>query len=319
MKAGIAALAVAGLVAAPWLLDVYAITILTKVLVLGLVAMCVNLLTGITGLPTLGQAAYLGVGAYAAALLARGTGAVGVVQIVVAAAVGAAFAALTGLVVTRARGVTFLMLTFAVGELAISAAVEWDNITNGTDGLTVPPLVPVWGMNPVRLDGYVYLYVLAVFLILFAGVTALVRSPFGLTLSGVRENEARLRASGYPVGRFLLAGYTIAGAVSGAAGALWVQTQRSVSPTDLGFHVSAMVLIAVILGGVGSMWGAVAGMALVVFTRDYLGGQLEGDLSGRGQLLLGILFVLAVYLIPRGLSGLAARLTRRRPPVEASS
>jgi branched-chain amino acid transport system permease protein len=309
MKAAGIGLVVVVLVAAPWIAGAYVISLATKVLVLGLLAMSVNLLTGIAGLPTLGQAAYFGVGAYAAAILARATGAVGVVQLVVAAAVGAAVAAVTGLVVVRARGVAFLMLTFAIGELAYSAAIEWNAVTGGTDGKAAPAVVPVWGMSPIILDGYVYLYVLAVFLVLFAVVAALVRSPFGLALSGVRENEARLRATGYPVERYLLAGYTIAGALAGAAGSLWVSSQRFVSPSDLGFALSAMVLIAVVLGGLGSMWGAVVGMALVVFTRDYIGGLFTGSLSGRGPLLLGALFVTAVYLLPRGVAGLKARFT----------
>ena len=127
-------------------------------------------------------------------------------------------------------------------------------------------------------------------------------------MRGVRDNEARLRAVGYPVERYLLGAYTIAGALAGTAGALWVSTQRYVSPSDLGFTVSALALIAVVLGGLGSMWGAVAGTALVVFTRDLVGSHL----SGRGLLLLGAVFVLAVYLLPRGLAGLAARRRARR-------
>jgi branched-chain amino acid transport system permease protein len=160
-------------------------------------------------------------------------------------------------------------------------------------------VVPVWGLPELRLDGLVYLWVLAVFLVLFAVVAVVVRAPFGLALRGVRDNEARLRAAGYPVGRYLLGAYTIAGALAGSAGALWVSTQRFVSPSDLGFTVSALALIAVVLGGLGSMWGAVAGTALVVFTRDLVGSHL----SGRGLLLLGTVFVLAVYLLPRGLAG----------------
>jgi branched-chain amino acid transport system permease protein len=310
-----AAAVVALLVALPWLVDSYVISLAAKVLVLGLLAMSVNLLTGVTGLPSLGQAAYFGVGAYGAALLARSVTPVGVVQILVATALGAVFAVLTGLVVVRARGVTFLMLTFAVGALTHSAAVELDGVTGGSDGRSAPPVVPVWGMPELRLDGLVYLWVLAVFLVLFLLVSAVVRAPFGLALRGVRDNEARLLATGYPVQRYLLAAYTMAGGLAGAAGALWVSTQRFVAPGDLGFEVSALALIAVVLGGRGSMWGAVAGMAVVVFTREYLGNVLEGPLAGRGALLLGLVFVLAVYLMPTGLAGLrtafAGRWARR--------
>lgn len=300
---GVAAV-IAALAAAPWVLNSYVISLATGVLVLGLLAMSVNLLTGVTGLPTLGQAAYFGVGAYGAALVSRAWTNVGVAQVLISAALGAAVAAVTGVVVVRTRGVIFLMLTLAIGELTYSAAIEWHAVTGGSDGRRAAPVVPIWGMSEVRLDGYVYLWVLAVFLVLFAGVAALVRSPFGLALRGIRDNEARLRAEGYPVNRYLLAAYTLAGALAGAAGALWMSSERFVSPSEIGFEVSAMALIAVVLGGLGSMWGAVAGTALVVFARDFIGGKLTGDLAGRGSLLLGVVFVLAVYLMPRGFAGL---------------
>ena len=300
--------AVVALVAAPWMVDSYTISLASKVLVLGLLAMSVNLLTGVAGLPTLGQTAYFGVGAYAAALTARAVTQVGVVQLAVAVAVSAAVAAVTGIVVVRARGITFLMLTLAIGELAYSAAMEWSSVTGGSDGRAAPQVVPVWGMGELLLDGYVYLWVLAVFLPLFAVVAAVARSPFGLALRGIRDNEARLRAVGYPVARYLLGAYTFAGGLAGAAGALWISSQRFVSPSEIGFTVAAMALIAVVIGGLGSMSGAVAGTAVVVLTRDYIGGEL----NGRGPLLLGIVFVLAVYLLPRGLAGLRTTFARQR-------
>jgi branched-chain amino acid transport system permease protein len=311
-----AAAVVVALFAAPWVVNDYVISLLSKILVLGLLAMSVNLLTGVAGLPTLGQAGYFGVGAYTAALTARALSPVGVVQILLAAALAAAVAALTGVVAVRARGVAFLMLTLAISELTYSVALEWDAVTGGSDGRAAPPVVPVWGIAPLRLDGYVYLWVLAAFLVLFGLVAAVVRAPFGLALRGIRDNEARLRAAGYPVGRYLLAAYTVAGGLAGAAGALWVSTQRFVSPSDLGYAVSAMALIAVVLGGLGSMWGAVAGTALVVLTRDLVGGSLTGPLAGRGLLLLGAVFVLAVYALPRGIAGVRDTLRRggRRSP-----
>ena len=123
---------VVALVAAPFIATSYVISLATGVLVLGLLTMSVNLLTGVAGLPTLGQAAYFGVGAYAAALVARSWSQVGVVHLLVAAAAGAAVAALTGLVVVRTRGVVFLMLTLAINELTYSAVLEWDAVTGGS-------------------------------------------------------------------------------------------------------------------------------------------------------------------------------------------
>ena len=300
------------LAAAPWVLGSYEVSLLTRILVLGLLAMSVNLLTGVAGLPTLGQAAYFGVGAYAAALLGRAVTPVGVVQVLVAAAVGALGALVTGAVAVRARGITFIMITVAIGELTYVTAVTWKGVTNGSDGMAAHAVSPVWGLPAIRLDGLVYLWVLAVFVVLFGVVAFAVRSPFGLALRGIADNEARMRAGGYPVYRYLLTAYAGAGALAGAAGALWVSTQRFVAPADLGFAVSTMALIAVILGGVGSMGGALLGTAVVVLVRDYLANELGGDLVGHGALVLGVVFLLAVYAMPRGFAGLLDRFRSGR-------
>ena len=294
------ALALAALLAVPWVIGPYAVATVSRILVFAVLAMSVNLLTGITGLPTLGQSAYFGVGAYTGALTAIHLTDLGPAQVVIAALAGAVAAALTGPVAVRARGVPFLMITLAIGEIAYSAAGRLDTITRGTDGLSgIPPVVAAPGLAPTVNEGLVYYYVLAVFLVLFAVIALLLRSPLGLTLRGLRDNEARLTAVGYHTTRYALAAYVIAGAIAGAAGSLWASAQRFVAPGDLGFEVAALALLAVIIGGVGSMWGACLGAAVVILTRDYIG----GNLSGHGPLLLGVLFVLAVYLLPRGISG----------------
>lgn len=311
------AVTLVALVAAPWVLDAYAVSTASKVLVMGLLAMSATLLTGVTGLPTLGQAAYFGIGAYTAALLALSGVTVGVVHIVAAAALATVAALVTGPIVVRTRGITFLMLTLAVGELLHTTAIQWGSVTGSTDGLYgVPAVQPVWGMPPLELDGLRYYYILACFLVLYLVLRVVVRSPFGLALRGIRDNEARMRATGYPVERYTLSAYCLAGGLAGAAGALWVVVQQYVSPGDLAFDVSAMALLAAVIGGLGSLWGACLGAALVVGVRTYLGGEFVG----KGELMLGVLFVLVVYLLPRGIAGIAfrrvkglwARLTRRQ-------
>lgn len=293
------------LLALPWVVDAYTISTASKILTLGLVAVAVNVLTGFTGLPHLGMAAYFGVGAYTGAIVAIHVTGLGPVQLVAAALAGAVAALVTGSLAVRARGVPFLMITLAIGEIAHRAAEALKSITHGTDGLRgIPRVVPLPGMAELRLDGLVYYYVLAMFLIVLGLVAVVVRSPFGHTLGGIRDNEARLRAIGYSTDWYVLAAYTFAGAVAGAAGSLWTTTQRFVAPGDLGFEISALALLAVVLGGIRSLWGSVLGMALVIIARDYLG----PDLGGHAPLLLGLLFVTAVYLLPRGLAGI-----RRRP------
>ncbi|NDL59361.1 branched-chain amino acid ABC transporter permease [Phytoactinopolyspora mesophila] len=296
------------LAAAPFMLNNYQVSTLSRMLVFGLLAISATLLTGVTGLPTLGQAAYFGVGAYTAAIVARDLTAIGPVQVVLAALMAAVVALFTGTLATRARGVPFLMITLAIGEIAHSAATSWSSITGGSDGLSgIPRVIPLPGMDELRLDGLVYYYVLVMAVIAYLLVRALVRSPFGLVLRGVRDNEPRMRAIGYPTGRYLLAGFTVAGGLAGAAGALLVSVQRFVSPGDVGFSVAAVALLAAIIGGVGSLPGAMAGAALVVLVRDYIG----TDLGGHGPLLVGAMFVAVVYLLPQGLAGVGAQVRRR--------
>ncbi|MFD3694892.1 branched-chain amino acid ABC transporter permease [Streptomyces sp. NPDC058646] len=304
---------VAGLSLAPFVLGPYAIGTLSRILVFALLAVSVHLLTGLTGLPTLGQSAYFGVGAYTAAVVATRLTDIGILQLLVAASMSALVAVPTGWLAVRARGVVFLMLTLAVGEIVYSAAVNWKSLTNGTDGIAgIPHVVPLPGMPALELDGLVYFYVLAVSLALLAAVSRLGSTPFALALRGIRDNEPRMRAIGYPTQRYALAVYCAAGALAGAAGALWVSVQRFVSPGDAGFEIAALALLAVVIGGTGSLPGACAGAALVWLTRDHLG-NLEA-VAGRGPLLLGLLFVLAVYALPRGLAGvrLPQRPFRRR-------
>jgi branched-chain amino acid transport system permease protein len=312
-------LVLVGLLAAPWVVDSYTVSTFSRILVMGLLAMSATLLTGTAGLPTLAQAAYFGIGAYAAALLARAGMEIGPVQVLAAVVVAAAVAVLTGSVVVRTRGVTFLMLTLAVGELAHTLAIEWRAVTGSSDGLGgIPSVVPVPGAAPLTNDGLLYYYVLAIFLVLFLAVGVLVRSPYGLALRGIRDNEDRMRAAGYPVYRYLLAGYAVAGGLAGAAGALSVSVLRFVSASDLSFGIAALALLAAVIGGVGSMWGACVGAAVVVLVRDYLGG-VAIPATGRtlsGPLLLGVTFVVVVYLLPRGISGV--NLWRRLAPAPAS-
>ena len=300
------AIVLAALLAAPWVVNAYTISTASRILVMGLLAMSVSLLTGVAGMPTLAQAAYFGIGAYTAALLARAGVVIGPVQVLAAVVIATVVAVVTGSVVVRTRGVTFLMLTLAVGELTYSAAVGWRDVSGGTDGLSgIPAVVPLPGMEPLVNDGLIYYYVLAVFLLLFAGTGLLVRSPYGLALRCIRDNEDRIRATGYPVYGYLLSGYAIAGGLAGAAGALWISVTRYVSPADLGFSVAAVALLAAVIGGIGSMWGACLGAAVVVLVRDYIGGVDVPftEYTATGPLLLGITYIAVVYLLPRGVAG----------------
>ena len=283
---------------------------MTRVLAFALLAVSLDLLTGVGGLPSLGHAAPFGVGAYAAALVAKHLTTVGPLQLLAAAAAGAALSASVGWVVVRARGTYFLMLTLAVGEIVHVLADRWEGITGGSNGLAgIPAITLLPGGSPVRLAGVLYWYALGAALLGIAALVMVSRSPFGRTLRGVRDNEERMRSLGYATVRPKYAVFCIAGAAAGAAGSLWVAQARFVSPADLSFEISAMALLAVVLGGRGSLWGAAFGAALVVLVRD----ELSPQLGGRGPLVLGLVFIVAVYLLPRGFAGLRLpRPARRR-------
>jgi len=296
LLAAVTGAAIAIAVAAPWMVDDYTTATLARLLVLALVGVSVALLTGVTGLPTLGQTAPFAAGAYAAAQLDTASAPV---QLVAAVGVGAGFALLTAPLVVYARGVVVLMITLAIGELAMTVAGRWKSVTGGTDGLIATATFDT--------DRTRYLYALAVVAVIAALVLLALRSPAGLLLRASRDDEARTRASGHPVTAYLTGAYVAAGGIAGAGGALLVTTQQYVSPADFSFDIAALLLLGVVIGGAGSMLGAVAGTALVFAARDWLSSLMPGQ----APLLLGAMFVLTAYLLPRGVAGFDWRRIRR--------
>jgi branched-chain amino acid transport system permease protein len=298
-------LVVAGwLVLLPFGSSAYTVGVVGRILTFGLFVASLDLLVGIAGLPSLGHGAFFGIGGYAAALMARDVTALGPAQLVIAAAIGAAAAGVTGLVTVRSRGVYFLMLTLAIGELARQLADSWTSLTGGTNGLAgMPPLQIVPGGEPVVIAGHVYWYVLAVTALAFGLLAAVRASAFGQALKGLRDNEDRMKALGYSLTGLKLAALVTAGGFAGLAGALWVTQLRFVSPSDVGFTTSAVALLCVVIGGRGSLWGAFAAAAVVIVVRDELGTVV----GGRGPLVLGLTFIAVVYLMPRGVAGLVPR------------
>lgn len=291
--------------------SIFTIVVMTDLLAYALLAMSVNLMAGHAGLLTMAHASYMGVGAYAVVLTSQHWTTNALVQLVVAVGVAGAVAALTGWIVVRASLVFFLMLSLAVGELLHVVALQWRSVTGGSDGLSAGAPFAILPDNPIMFAGQVYWVALVVFLV-FAGLILLVtRSPFGSALRGIRDNEPRMRSLGYSTGGYKYGAWIFSGAVAGAAGWILVaQLPRFVAPAELGFHVSAIIILAIIIGGLGSMWGACVGAMIVVVLSDVI----SQDLDGRGPLLLGAVFVLAVYLLPKGIAGLQLPRARRSLP-----
>ncbi|MFB8216211.1 branched-chain amino acid ABC transporter permease [Streptomyces anulatus] len=289
------------LISLPALLDAYSISLAGSALALGLLAVSVTILTGYAGLPTLGQTAPFAVGAYATVNLAEAGWTVGPVQIVLSALAAAVFSAVVGPAVVRARGTTVLMITLAIGELTGAVVNQLKSVTGGADGLVgFPATQALWGGEGMVEESELYNYALVVAVVAVALTLLVLRSPAGKLLTGTRGAEARMRASGHPVGRYLLVAHVCAGALAGVGGSLMVTVQQYLSPADVGFEIAAFALLAVVIGGTTSVIGALLGAGLIVATRDWV----AGSWPGHGPLLLGVLFVATVYVLPRGLAGL---------------
>jgi branched-chain amino acid transport system permease protein len=318
---GVRAAGLALLATAPLVLGDFRTFLLTEILVFALFAASLDVLIGYAGLPSLGHPAFLGIGAYATALVAIHVTPNLFAQLAVATGAAALVAAAVGLVAVRSRGIYFLMLTLALGQLFYQLSFDWDSVTGGSNGLYGIPL-PVFGSGSSDLlndTDNVYWYVLACVVVGYVVLRVVVASPFGRALTGIRENEVRMSSLGYDVLLYKLAAFAIAGAVAGFAGALTVHQQKYVSPSVASFDVLVLVTIAVVVGGKGTLVGPMLGAAFVYVVRD----ELSDVLSQHWPLLLGGVFVLAVYFLPQGLVGggrtLASRLRvrlRRQPAAE---
>jgi branched-chain amino acid transport system permease protein len=300
--------AVALLALAPLVLDHYRTFLLTEILIFGLFAASLDLLLGYSGLPSLGHAAFYGVGGYAAGLLAQHYTSNAFAQLGVAAAAAAGVAVVAGVFAVRSRGVYFLMLTLAFGQLLWVLALNWTSLTGGSNGLYGLPVPTLAGKSTWLASGdHFYWYVLGAFLVGYAALRTVVGSPFGRTLAGIRGNEERMSSLGYNVPLYKLAVFMFAGAVAGFAGALTCQQARYFSPDQMSFSVSAVAVVVIVIGGQRTLVGAVLGTAFYYIVSD----QLSGVLSSHWQLALGVVFVLVVYLLPGGLVAGGRRLRRR--------
>lgn len=294
--------ALVGAGVAAFFLFPYDLAFLTRVLVMVLLVLSLDLVTGLAGVATLGQAALYGAGAYAAGLLAIHVTGAPLAGLLAGAGAGALVAFVSGLLLMRARGLTLLMLSIAVAQVLGEAALQWRGLTGGADGLrgiAPAPLLGRWDFDFTGRTGYLYaLAVAACVLLLLRRVAA---SPFGLAARGIHDSPARMRALGVPVYWRLVAVYTLAGAVAGLAGALSAQVTQFVSPEAFAFRLSAEALIMLALGGAGRLTGAVLGV-VVFMTVEHLAAAAD---PFNWLFVIGALVLAVVFLAPSGLSGLA--------------
>jgi branched-chain amino acid transport system permease protein len=278
-----------------------------RILIFILFALSLDLILGYAGIVTLGHSAFFGLGAYTAGALGAHTGVTDpLVQLVAAAALSALLGLATGAVILRTRALTLLMLTLAITAILLEIANKWTSMTGGADGLSGVKVGEILGLFRFDLYGRTaFLYCLVMLFISWWVVRRIVYSPYGAMLTGIRENAARMRAIGAPVYWRLVLIYTMSATMAGVAGALLTQVNQFVGLNVLGLEPSGDILVMLILGGVGRLYGAFIGPVVYLIAQDYLAKQYpEYWYFGIGVLLIvvvlfargGILGILDVFL-----------------------
>jgi len=287
----------------------FVILLATRALAFAILVMSVDILLGYTGLASLGQAAYLAVGAYATAILATkyhfGLGWDFWLVLLFGGFLGAALAAVFGLLAIRATGVYFLMITLALGQCLWGLAYRWNSLTGGDNGINLRER-PKFGIDLGNELSFFFL-VLGIFCASLIALYTLVRSPFGRSLTGIRERELRMKILGYNTWLHKYIAFVIAGGFGGLSGVLWAHTAGIVSPINAELPTSVDALLMAVLGGSGTLVGGVIGSFIVFGIREYLSTVVPW-----WQYVLGGVYVLTILYLPTGLMGIPDRLRQRR-------
>jgi branched-chain amino acid transport system permease protein len=308
------ALGLVALAAFPFVGSDFYAQMVARMMIMAIFAMSLDLLQGVTGLVSLGHAAFFGIAGYALAFLTPAGEPVSLWWTLPLAVLGSGLAALViGFFVVRTHGIYFIMVTMAFAQMVFYLFFD-NKVLGGSDGLYInfKPDATLFDLEDKRVF---YYFTLACLLGTYAFLRRLLFSPFGRALAGIRVNEHRMRAMGYGTFRYKLAAFTLAGALAGLAGYLWGAQTGFVNPELMGFHMSAHAIMMVILGGMGNFAGAIVG----AFAFEYLLHVFK-DLPTVGafkigkhwQLWMGLFIVLVVLFAPRGLLGLAERFLQRR-------
>lgn len=288
--------------------DGFLVSLASRILIFALAASSLNLALGYGGMVSLGHAAFVGLGAYAAGLLSfhyfDGTLFLGfipgtneaLIAWIAAAAVAGLFAAATGALALRTSGVNFIMITLAFGQMFYFFFVALKTY-GGDDGLTLRRAGQLFGVS-LRDDVTLYYICLALLVAYLFAAARLVHSRFGLVVRGIRENERRMAHLGFPVFRYKLVCYTLAGAVAGVAGALLAEHERFVSPDMMNWTRSSELLIMVVLGGMGTRFGPLLGAIALIGLESLLSAFTEN-----WMFILGPLLVVVILFANRGISG----------------
>jgi branched-chain amino acid transport system permease protein len=285
------------------------LVLVSQIMIVGLFAMSLDLILGYAGIVSLGHAAFFGLGAYTAGLLAVHGWGEPISGLFVAAAVAALAGYLASFLVVRGGDLTRLMVTLGIGLMLFEAANKAAFITGGVDGLSGMMVGKLLGLFEFDLSGKTaFVYSLAVLFLLFLVLRRLVNSPFGLSLKGIREGGRRMPAIGADVNRRLTAIFTVGAAVAGVAGALLAQTTQFVGLDSLSFARSAELMIILVLGGTGRLYGALIGAAVFMLAQDIIAGLNPAY----WQFWIGLLLIVIVLFARGGILGGLERLASRK-------
>lgn len=308
------ALALVALVLFPFMASDFYAQMVARMMILAIFAMSLDLLQGVTGLVSLGHAAYFGLAGYALAFLTPQDSAVSLWWTLPLAVAASGLAALViGFFVVRTHGIYFIMVTMAFAQMVFYLFFD-NKVLGGSDGLYINFKPDAWLFDLENKRTFYY-FTLAMLVLVYFFLRRLLFSPFGRALAGIRVNEHRMRAMGFGTFGYKLAAFTLAGALAGLAGYLWGAQTGFINPELMGFHMSAHAIMMVILGGMGNFAGAIFG----AFAFEWLLHEFK-DLPAIGgfntgkhwQLWMGLFIVLLVTFAPRGLLGLLERVLRRK-------
>jgi branched-chain amino acid transport system permease protein len=291
----------------PALAEKFYVQLVTKIMILSIFALSLDLLVGYSGLVSLGHAAYFGVAAYTLALMAPASDPASFwLTLPLSLAASALTALVIGALVVRTSGVYFIMVTLAFAQMVYYFFHD-TRVAGGSDGMYIDtrPTIGIAGVD-LADDLHFYYVVLALLAGVFVLLALILRSPFGRAMQGIKANEQRMRALGFATRRYKLAAFVLAGTLAGLAGYLAAAKEGYVNPELIAWHQSGVVLMMLILGGMGTLFGAVIGTFSYVLLQEWF-----STLTKHWPLLMGCFIIVTVLLFPRGLAGLPQTLAAR--------
>ncbi len=307
----LALVAAAVLVSVPWWMPSFYLTLVIRILFFSLLAMSFTFLAGHGGMVSLVQVAMFGTSAYVLAILSTQLGVPWNSAVPLALAAGTALAAVFGLFAVRTLGIYFLMITLALGQIVWGVAFQWVSMTGGFDGiggLRAPTILGVDFRSPANY----YLLILGATALVGWLLYRIINSPFGLALNGVRDSPTRMQALGYPVSLIRYLAFVVAGLVASISGVFFAYFTGVVNPSALDLFRSVWVLVVSILGGVGSLIGAIIGTSIVVLLQTVV-----SQITPRYMTIIGLVFLFTILFAPDGITGrvraVRQRLRRERP------